>query len=156
MKKLFWIPWLFAGALIYLTLCWVQNMWIPSGFFQLPSIIATFGLTFVILLTQYSLREIINHFRRAFDKTDFDAAGIEESIRFFKTTRDLMIAAGVFGTVAFCVGMLSDMRDPLHIGRYFDMMQLCVFYPVVTIFFITVPFTGALKKRLAERPAEGK
>jgi hypothetical protein len=132
----------------------VGTLFVAAGqyiliYIDFASLGVSLGIPFVLLLTQFSLKEMAAAFRNAGENAPYDEAEIRKGIAFFETFKNLLVTAGCFGTIVAVIAILRNVKDLEMVGKSLAVGLICIFYSVILIFSIAVPFTGALKKRLA-------
>lgn len=149
MKRIAWIPWIVCILLIAYILFVGSSRSSMNIYLDVASLGVSLGLPFLLLLTQYSLKEMANAFRYAGDKAAYDEKEIKKAVVFFETFRNLLIAAGCFGTMVAIVAIFQITRDPEIVGKSMGVGLICLLYSSILIFTVTIPFANALKKKLA-------
>lgn len=151
MKRLFWIPWVLglaivAGALVLVT---GGSLYI---FLDVASLVITLGISFVLLLTHFSFKEIGSAFRYALERTEYNEGEIRKGIVFFKSMRNFLIVSGIFGLFTAAIAMLrydaQQRSDTTNMAVGASVALICMFYSIVTLLLLEEPFRSALEKRL--------
>ena len=148
MKRLFWIPLVVFLLLTVGTfyLAFQDGLWI---YFDFASMIVVYGFSFLIMLSLFGPREMGKAFRSALEKTPFDKKEVEQGLVFFRTLQKLFFSTAGLGFFIGLIAVLRDISNPTRVGQNLAIALLVVLYAFFGICLITIPYTGALKKRLA-------
>ncbi len=146
MRKLFFIPVLFAFGLFILSI-------LIGGFsLMLYTDIICFGINILIplflLMSSFSFAEMGIYFKVSMKNTTADEKDLKKALVFFKTIEKYQISVGVVGTMYGLVGMLANMDDPSLIGRGLAASLITILYAAFIICFFTTPFKSAIEKKL--------
>ncbi len=114
-------------------------------------LIATLGISIIISLALYSPTEIVEAFRSGLTSSAVDVHVLKKGILFFKTFQIFLILSGIFTTLLGTVIILANLDDVTKIGSSFAMALLTLLYSTWLIFFVTIPFTTSLQKKLLEQ-----
>jgi flagellar motor component MotA len=107
------------------------------------------GFAILLSLAFFSPREIGNAFRYAKESAPFDKTEIEKGIVYFSSLQNLIIFIAIFGCIIGVIAILQNISDMSIVGKNMGMALIVTLYAMFFICFLTIPFTGALKKRLA-------
>ncbi len=146
MKKTFFIPLLLGLSMIIASLFLVSKN--IQQFLDIPTFAITIGLSFIVMLSQYSFSEIGRAFKFAFENAEYDEIEIKKGIRFFKTFKNLLVASTVTATFIGFIAIFSNEKLYAKIGAASAVCILAVLYIAIMITFIVIPFQSALEKRL--------
>lgn len=117
-----------------------------------PSFIFVAGLALVVSLMGGSFREIGGYFKVVFRNAgEAEAVQLKKALRYFRTLRGALIAAGLCGTLTGVIVMLSVLSDPSTLGRGMALALTTLFYAVILILTVALPFEQAAAKLLAEK-----
>ncbi|OHD55123.1 MAG: hypothetical protein A2Y33_01065 [Spirochaetes bacterium GWF1_51_8] len=151
MKKGFWI------FLLLFVLLTVGTFFLATGSLQgmflyidFASLALVPGFAFLLSLAFFSPREIGNAFKYASESAPFDKKEIGKGIVFFKTLQSLIVFSAIFGCIIGVVAILQDISNLERVGKNMGIAIIVLLYAAFFILFLTLPYTGALKKRLAE------
>ena len=103
-----------------------------------------------LLMTHYSFKEIGHAFFLAMKKSKSNISETKQAIILFKTMFNLLIFSGISGTFLGIIGILADVKNPENIGRWLAAAFLALFYSVLLIGVIAIPFKSALEKKLCD------
>ena len=148
MKKMY-VAYLAAavGILIAAVLISGGSIWY---FVDAPTFILTPVLPLILMLGHFSPREMFDSFRCAgADKRA--EPDIRKALVFFTTLHRMIIISGLLATMLGVVMILVVYPSETfnsNIGKYMAVCFLSLVYPLFLIMTITVPFTGALRKKL--------
>lgn len=116
------------------------------------SLVFVVGLALVVSLMGGSFREIGSYYRVVFrDADEADAVLLKKASAYFRTLRNTLIVAGLCGTLAGIIVMLSMLSDASTIGRGMALALITLFYAAILILLVALPFELAAKKLLAEK-----
>jgi hypothetical protein len=151
MKRFFWI--LLAIGLGIITAAGFITAFDLTIYLDLTPFLLVVLIPFLILLTQYSLREMGNYFRQAREKTQFSYENIQKGLIFFTTMQRLLIGSTIIVSILGLIAILRYIDDSAAIvGTRFGVLFIAVLYSTILITFITIPYIGALKKKLVNKP----
>lgn len=148
MKKMY-IVYLAAAVGIYIVAVIISggSVWY---FLDVPSFILTPVLPLILMLGHFSPREMLDSFRCA-GAAESTEAETRKALVFFTTFHRLIIISGLLATMLGIVMILviyPSEHFNSNIGKYMAVCFLSLVYPLFFIMTVTVPFTGALKKKL--------
>ncbi|NPV02411.1 MAG: hypothetical protein HPY53_13635 [Brevinematales bacterium] len=150
MKKGYWIFLLLFFILVvgtfFLATGKLESMLI---YLDIASMVLVPGFAILLSLAFFSPMEIGNAFRYAKESAPFDKSEIEKGIVFFTTLQTLIIFSAIFGVICGVVAILQNISDLTIVGKNMGIALIVLLYAAFFICFLTLPFTGALKKRLA-------
>ena len=149
MKKLFFIPLLIGISMIIGTMFFAtQNVLV---FADIPTFAITAGLSFILILSQYSPAEIGRAFKYSVLKTEFDETEIRKGILFFATFNRLLILSAVMATFIGIIVILANPENYKKIGTMVSVCLISVLYVVFIQIIVVIPFKGALEKRIISK-----
>lgn len=149
MKKLFWIRIIIVFVAIAAVCFWVSSD--AFAYVDIQSIIAVIILSFVIARATASYKEIGSYIKQASETTNFDKKIAKKGVIFFEMFQNLLIALGVLETFVGVIAMMYHLdKTTSDVGRGWATVLAAIFYSVIIIVLITIPFKSALKKRIAE------
>ena len=130
---------------------WIIN-WSGSllHFLDLLSVVFMIALPLLIAMATYSPAEIVECFAVAFRKEGAEPAMIEKGIHFFSILRSYLIFSAL---IAFMIGfilIMATVEDLSRIGPYTSVAVVCIFYALVLILLVTIPFKAGLEKKKIE------
>lgn len=148
MKRFFWIPLLIAvftviGAIL------LEGVDLLV-YVALTPFICTCMVTFLLLLSQFSINEMTESFAVSRMKKPFDKKSVLKGIVFFETMQKFFFVSGIVGLLLGAIMILSSYKDPSTVGRSLAYALLTIIYSCGGMLFISAPFATALKKRLSE------
>jgi len=147
MKKSFIIIFLMAIGLIVLASYLGGSVYL---FLNLPSIILSVFLAFLLCLCTFNPSEIKEYFSIALRNDTSDIKKIKDGIHFFSLYQSNLITSGVMGFFLGVILLLANLSDPEALGPGGAVALLVVFYSLVFILIITTPFKSGLKRMLEE------
>ncbi|HPA71853.1 MAG: hypothetical protein KBA61_12380 [Spirochaetes bacterium] len=119
-------------------------------FLDVPTFVLTPVLPLILMLGHFSPREMLDSFRCA-GTAERSEAETRKALVFFTTLHRLIIISGLLATMLGVVMILviyPSEHFNSNIGKYMAVCFLSLVYPLFLIMTITVPFTGALRKKL--------
>lgn len=145
-----------VSVILFLALC--VGAIITSGgnllfFINIPSLVLVVGIPFVMLLSNHSLREMGSYFGAAFRSGEESAAPsvIKKGIEFFTAMRGYLILSGFVGALTGVMTMLSLFEDVDRVGFGAALSLMTIFYALLLIILISLPFKHGLQRRLVEQ-----
>ena len=149
MRRLFIVPLLIAlAALIGSIVLEGVSLGIYLG---LTPFMCSLLVSFVLLLTQFRLKEMAESFSYSRSKMPFDKQKIQRGILFFESMQKYLIISGVLGVFVGIVIILNYLSvDVADLCRRCGIALLTLFYSFFGVLMVSAPFETALKKRLAE------
>lgn len=148
MRKMF-----IAGVILFFA--FMVGTIISSGgsiprYINIPSFLMVLGPAFVLLLANFSVREMGRAFAVGFRRTGAPPEDLKKGYLFFRTAQLYLILSGFLGTMIGAMAMLVNLRDSTHIGWGAALALITVLYGVIFSMVITIPFSAGIKKRLIE------
>lgn len=144
-----------VSVILFVALC--LGAIVASGgnitfFLNLPSLIIVAGITFVMLLSNHTLREMGSYFAAAFREGEGRAAPAvtKKGVDFFTSMRVYLILSGFVGALIGIITMLSLFEDVERVGFGAALSLMTIFYAVLLILLIALPFKHGLQRRLLE------
>ena len=104
----------------------------------------------ILSLSSYSPAEIAESFVIVFSKKEKTKKQYEKALVFFKALNKYLICAAVIGIHIAFIAMLATIEDKSMIGFGLSVSLTNILYAGSLILLIVIPFTTALKKKLAE------
>ncbi|MBI4976076.1 MAG: MotA/TolQ/ExbB proton channel family protein [Spirochaetes bacterium] len=145
MKKFFIIPLLASMALTAGVIALEGGS--LMSYLGISAALLTCGVSFLVLLTQYTPGEMGSAFAAATGNAA--VSDMKKALVFFETMQRTVIAAGILGTMIGFIYVLSKLSDISKTGVGIALSLITLLYAVVIVTFITVPFIGAIRKKLA-------
>ena len=147
MKRSYFIVLPAAIAFISWTINWSGSL---LYFLDLLSVVFMVALPLLIALATYSPAEIVDCFAVAFSKERVDIGRIEKGIHFFSILRSYLIITAL---IAFMIGfilIMATVEDLSQIGPYAAVAVVCIYYALLLILLVTIPFKAGLEKKKIE------
>jgi hypothetical protein len=124
-------------------------------FIDVPSLAVVLVPVLAMSFASFTPREIGGSFRAAFVRSHADAALLRTAAAFFRALERYIILSGFLGVLIGLVSMLVVMGsgkgvpdNKVTVG--FSLLLLSVFYALVFLLLIAVPFRSAADRKLAE------
>jgi flagellar motor component MotA len=146
-----------VGAVLFIAL--ILGAIITSGgrvqaYLSIPCFVMVPGCTFVLLLTNFSVREMGRSFAVGFRKKDADIEDLKRGFVFFQSMQYYLILSGVLGTMVGTIALLSNLKDSSTIGSGTALALITILYGVVFLMLVAIPFKTGIKKRIVEAGAK--
>lgn len=119
-----------------------------SGLYYLdiPSALLVVLISFFILLPSYSLKEMVDAFKAAFEENRADASTLKKASAFFLSMRRAFYLSAGVGMLFGGISMLHVMSMDLDLFASLGTLLIVLFYAVLTDIFIITPFSAAIEK----------
>ena len=121
-------------------------------YMDIPSLIFTPLVPYLITSFIYPFSQQKEFNRAVFNKSEnIDIKGNQQVIAFLKLLKNLTILGAVVGTFIGFIGImgyLSELTEPVIIGRNFGVLAICPFYATVFIYAIIEPLRAVAKKNI--------
>jgi flagellar motor component MotA len=124
-----------------------------EAFLDWPSLIMVIVPAAVLSLAAFPPRVIGRSFRSAFVRQEASEADLRQAAAFFRFLERMLLLSGFIAALIGIVAILSQLRrvEAESIGRGFALLLISVFYSLVLILLLAVPFRAAVERRLAEK-----
>lgn len=151
----------FIGGALFIAL--MAGAIITSGgrfvhYLNIPSFLMVAGCTFVLLLMNFSVREMGRAFKVGFQSgkgADKDRIeDLKKGFVFFKSMQTYLIVSGFLGTVVGAIAMLASMNNVMSVSFGAALAIITALYGLFFSMLITVPFSAGIRKRLIEAGEE--
>jgi len=124
----------------------------PFLYWDVPSLVLTPITPYIIasFIFPFSLQKKIN---REIFKADgpSDKLILEKAIVFFNLLKKLTVLGAIVGAfIGFIgtMGFLSEMSEPVTIGRNIGVVSICPFYATIFTYAVIEPLKGVVQKKL--------
>ena len=104
----------------------------------------------LILLTHFSPHEIIRSFRLSGKKQQGEKDEYKNAVHFFHTAQYLFLTVMGIGVIVLIIWFLGSGPNSRHIAHPVNIMVTFLFFPLVFILFLCIPFKSAVKKKMNE------
>lgn len=105
-----------------------------------------------LLLTHFSQAEIIKAFKLAGRKSGGTKSELNNAVLFFHTAQRFFVTVAVIGIfillIWFLAGGFDDGQGPPRIAHAVLIIAGAIWYPLIFILFICLPFRSAIRKKL--------
>lgn len=136
---------------IFLALC-VAAIVLAGGslawFASLPSLLVVLGITVVLSLSSFSMKEIGAAFSRAFAPGQASAEERAAGTAFFEALGRYLVPAGILGTLIGIMTMLAATAETALLGRGMALALTTILYSLVLYLAVVVPFRSAYRKSM--------
>jgi flagellar motor component MotA len=141
-------------ALILVLAVIVGGILISAGklvyFVDFPSLIIATVLPLLLCFTTFTPADMGRSFRAAFGRGRTEKKELEVAVVFFLALQRYLLLSACIGALIGIMSMLSQTQDLKAIGMGFAMLLICVFYAVVLIMVLAMPFRVSAERKLAE------
>jgi len=146
-----------VGAVLFIG--FIVGAIITSGgrilsYLNIPSFLMVVGCTFVLLLINFSVREMGRCFAVGFRKKDAAPEDLKKGYVFFRSMQLYLLLSGLLGTMIGATAMLANLRDSSAIGWGAALALITLLYGIIFSMGITIPFMTGIKRRLIEAGEE--
>jgi len=124
------------------------------GFFvDMPSVLMVIVPAVILSLAAFPPRVIGRSFSAAFSRREASEADLRQAVVFFRFVERTVLLSGFIAALLGIVTILSLLRGIAmeNIGQGFALLLLSVFYSLVLMLVVAVPFRAAVERRLAEK-----
>lgn len=146
-----------VGAVLFIALILgaiITSGSVPKYYLNIPSFIMVAGITFVLLLMNFSVREMGRSFAVGFRKKDADLEDLKKGFIFFQTMQFYLLLAGFLGTMVGAIAMLVHLKDSDRVTSGAALALITILYGVVFLMLVAIPFKTGIKKRIVEAGAK--
>lgn len=116
-------------------------------FLSAPSAIVVLGITIALTLASHRPSEIRTAFSAAHGSTD--PAELRLAVAFFAALQRYALWAGFLATMMGVIVLLTYLGDATHVGSGTAIALITVFYSIVFLMVVVLPYRAAAEKRLA-------
>ncbi len=146
-----------VGAVLFIAM--IVGAIITSGgrmvaYLNIPSFIMVAAPTFVLLLMNFSVREMGRSFAAGFKKEAANLDDLKKGFIFFQSMQFYLILSGILGTLVGAIAMLSSLRDSSRIGWGAALALITMLYGIIFFMLVALPFKTGIKKRIIEAGAK--
>jgi flagellar motor component MotA len=124
-----------------------------NAFLDWPCLIMVIVPPGLLSLAAFPPRVVGRSFRVAFSRQKATEPELRQAAWFFRFLERSVLVAGFIGALIGVVAILSQLREVevQRLGQGFALLLITVFYALVLVLVVTVPFRAAVERRLAER-----
>jgi flagellar motor component MotA len=125
----------------------------PGAFLDWASLIVVTVPALVLCLAAFPPRVIGRSFRSAFSRQEASEPDLHQAVAFFRFLERAFLLSGFIAALIGIVTILSQLREVAmeNIGRGFALLLISVFYSLILMLLLAVPFRAAVERRLAEK-----
>ena len=146
-----------VGAVLFIALIFgaiITSGSVPKYYLNIPSFIMVTGITFVLLLMNFSVREMGRSFAVGFRKKDANLEDLKRGFIFFQTMQFYLLLAGFLGTMIGAMAMLVHLKDSTRVTSGAALSLMTFLYGFVFLMLVAIPFKTGIKKRIVEAGAK--
>jgi flagellar motor component MotA len=148
MKKIY-------GILIIVTLALFTLGIVFAGasllaYINFPAFIVVVVPPCLLAIAAFGLHSFGRSFAVAFQNVAATTKELKVALAFFNVLGRVVLLSGFIGTMIGLIAMLANIEDPEQIGPAMSIALVTLFYSLVLMCIVTVPFKAAIHKRLAE------
>ncbi len=125
-----------------------------SLFLNIPALIVVIFPPSFIVIAVYGLSPFFNSFRLAFQGTHATVEELKTGVALFRT---LTISVLLIGFITMMIGLIAILGNPVgadELGKLFAIALITLFYSLILIFLVIIPFKAAFEKRIVEKRTE--
>ena len=135
------------AVLAMIVLAIVLSGGVVGVFVSFPSVIMVFGITIALTLASHRPSEIRTAFVAAHASTN--PAELRLAVAFFTALQRYGLWAGFLSTMLGAIVLLANLGDASHVGAGAAIALITVFYAIVFLLVVVLPYRAAAEKRLA-------
>jgi flagellar motor component MotA len=124
-----------------------------TSFLDFPCLVMVVVPPGLLSLAAFPPRVVGRSFRVAFARQQAAEAELRRAVVVFRFMERSLVVSGLIGALIGVVAILSQLRDVevQKLGQGFALLLITVFYALVLVLIVTVPFRAAVERRLAEK-----
>ena len=124
-----------------------------NAFLDYPCLIMVVVPPALLCLAAFPPRVVGRSFLVAFARQEASEADLHQAVVFFRFLERSALVAGFIGALIGIVAILSQLREVevAKLGQGFALLLITVFYALVLMLVVTVPFRAAVERRLAAK-----
>jgi len=123
----------------------------PLVFIDIPGLVMVVVPTLVLCLATFPPRVIGRSFTVAFIRQPASEPELRQAAVFFRSMERYLLLSGLIGAIIGIVTMLTLLLDVAKFGQGLAILLLTVFYAVLLMLVLAIPFRTAVERRLAEK-----
>ena len=120
------------------------------SYVDLASFFIVIVVTAALLVSTFKFREIGSYFKAAFNGSHAEPSTVKAGIVFFAAMQRYLILSAVVANLIGLIAILSTLGEPKQIGLGLALSLLTIFYAVIFILVLALPFRTSLERKLAE------
>lgn len=121
---------------------------------HVPALFLVLFPVIFLLLTHFSPAEVIKAFKLAGRKSGGTESELNNAALFFHTAQRFFVTVAVIGIIILIIWYLAGGFDagqgPPRISHAVFIIVGAIWYPVIFVLFICLPFSSAIRKKLNE------
>lgn len=123
-----------------------------NAFLDWPCLVMVVVPPGLLSLAVFPPRVVGKSFRVAFSRQKATVPELRQAVVVFRFLERSVLVAGFIGALIGVVAILSQLREVevQKLGQGFALLLITVFYALVLVLTMTVPFRAAVERRLAE------
>ncbi len=122
-----------------------------AAYISLPALIVVVLPPFFLVVGGFGLSVLGRSFHVAFLGVPTTPQELEMGVSLFGALQRYLLLTGLITTMIGFIAMLSNLYETNQIGPMIALALITLFYSMMLILAVTVPFKSALEKRLIER-----
>ena len=115
---------------------------------NLPALIVVVFPPAFLVLSSFGWSEYGRSFRVAFRGVSASRQEMKTGVRLFGVLQRYLLLAGFIATMIGAIAMLGNLYGADEIGPVVAIALIALFYSLLLIFFVAIPFRSALENRL--------
>lgn len=125
----------------------------PDGIYaymDLPSLLILLLPVILLLKSQFSWQEMGQAFAIALSKGTVEKEILKKALLFFMALQKYLIWTGLIGFLLGIIALLGNVSEYIAMGMGLSTALLILFYAIILIFTVALPFQFGVKKKLVE------
>ncbi len=119
-------------------------------FLDVPSMVVVFIPTILLCFVTFAPADISRSFRASFGKGTAPEKDLKVAVVFFRALQRYLLISAAIGAMTGLMCMFASVQDWKSISMGFAILLVCVFYSVVLILVVALPFRVSAERKLAE------
>ncbi len=148
MNRFYFIAVILVIGLIAAAIVW--NVTSIAYFLDVPSLIVVIVPVLALCFATFSPRDMGRSFRAAFSRGQVETSELKTAAVFFRALERYILLSGFLGALLGVMSLLWMMRSDTKIATGFAMLLISVFYALILLFVLAVPFRVAVDRKLVE------
>ena len=148
MKKTYFIFLILCIGLLILGIVFTGA--IIGLYLNFPAIVIVVLLPSFAVIGAFGFSTFLRSFRLAFAGTNATVKQLKTGVALFAAFGRCLLLTGVITSMIGLIGMLGDLREAHELGRAIAISLVTLFYALILIFIVTIPFKAAHERRLLE------
>jgi flagellar motor component MotA len=122
-----------------------------SYFLDWPSVIMVVFPTLVLSLATFPPAVIGRSFAAAFDRRTSTEVELRTAATFFRALQGYLLLSGLLAALLGVMTILAGLKADTNVAGGAALLLVSVFYSLVLILLVALPFRASIERRLAEK-----